>query len=971
MRLHRWTPGAAAFLFSELAVLGVLALTGSPSVIVVLVLVAVLCAAAAVLPTVHLRGVDVKLNVPKSASAGVPLEVTVVLSRPAEIEIRTSEGLSVGRAAGAGKITTSVTFPQRGMHEELIVETRSSWPFGLVTWRRRQHHVLGASLAVAPPMKLRAVDQRVASVSALDESEVQKSAVVAVETAGVRAWREGDSARSIHWPSSIRTGEWVVRDGVDAHPEAVTFRVSPGLQLDDDLAGVRHAASAEFTSPTGRQVWVAFDDDDPVNVASDDEVIQWIATIPSQTPLVPGAPAPELPLSNAGRWATAAAVIVALAALRSPASFPAVAVCIGFLMVVLAALISTRWQAISRVGAALQLLATVVAVGALWSSASLDVGLLSVLRGPLAQILAVLMVVHAFECRDRRSARFELAVSSVVVAYAAALRVDGAVIWWLAAWASVFAVALTAVASPVSKRAAVAHSEQRRRLSWGHAGMAAAAWLVVSIVVLSFVPTPNGPAQLTLPASTNAEVELDDASTIAGPGGQVVEPTAQQEDARRLPQGAQAGGYRGFANALDTSVRGDLPDTVVMRVRANEPAFWRGQTFADFDGRFWTADQSPNADGEVQEGPRINVLPAKGDVLVADVPVERFVQSFFISESSPNLLFAAYRPAQVIFDGTVAARPDGSLRAFSVPEAGSVYTVVSQRPQVTSAALSAQGNVAARLLPAGRREFAEYLQIPPSTSERTKLLAEEFFAGRSTFDGVREATRWLKANTTYDLNAPLPPDGGDAVDDFLFESQRGFCEQIASSLVVMLRSQGVPARLVAGYVPGRYDSVSGVFEVRASDAHAWVEVWFPDTGWQAFDPTAEVPLAGEVTKPTVGLALIADAWQALQPHIPVAGLLTAAGAAVLGAARFTRKVLRRRARGRWGRLFDDFAELGAASGYNMNDVMSDATVWPEALKVRRRFHELLFDPEFEDTDSEFRAAVAAVDHLKANSTTKR
>ena len=87
----------------------------------------------------------------------------------------------------------------------------------------------------------------------------------------------------------------------------------------------------------------------------------------------------------------------------------------------------------------------------------------------------------------------------------------------------------------------------------------------------------------------------------------------------------------------------------------------------------------------------------------------------------------------------------------------------------------------------------------------------------------------------------MPAEGVDAVDDFLFVSQRGFCEQIASALTVMLRSQGVPARLATGYLPGERDRVSGVWKVRASDAHAWVEVWFPETGWEAFDPTASVP----------------------------------------------------------------------------------------------------------------------------------
>jgi len=77
----------------------------------------------------------------------------------------------------------------------------------------------------------------------------------------------------------------------------------------------------------------------------------------------------------------------------------------------------------------------------------------------------------------------------------------------------------------------------------------------------------------------------------------------------------------------------------------------------------------------------------------------------------------------------------------------------------------------------------------------------------------------------------------DAVEYFLFEQKRGYCEQFSSSLAVMARSQGIPARVVTGYAPGEYNPFTGYYDVRASDAHAWVEVYFPGYGWSTFDPT--------------------------------------------------------------------------------------------------------------------------------------
>ena len=173
---------------------------------------------------------------------------------------------------------------------------------------------------------------------------------------------------------------------------------------------------------------------------------------------------------------------------------------------------------------------------------------------------------------------------------------------------------------------------------------------------------------------------------------------------------------------------------------------------------------------------------------------------------------------------------------------------------------------------------------------------------------------WIRANVVYDLDAPTPAAGVDAVDDFLFTSRRGFCEQIASALTVMLRTQGVPARLATGYGPGERDRISGVWKVRASDAHAWVEVWFPDTGWQAFDPTVDVPFAGEVDSGSVGRDVARAVGTAVGENATVLAGIVLAGALALGVARVVRLAVHRRRRGRWGLLQDRLERAAAARG---------------------------------------------------------
>ncbi|MFN2491136.1 MAG: transglutaminase family protein [Actinomycetota bacterium] len=112
------------------------------------------------------------------------------------------------------------------------------------------------------------------------------------------------------------------------------------------------------------------------------------------------------------------------------------------------------------------------------------------------------------------------------------------------------------------------------------------------------------------------------------------------------------------------------------------------------------------------------------------------------------------------------------------------------------------------------------------------------------FDRVLAIESYLRRNFRYTIDSPVPPPGRDAVDHFLFDAKVGFCEQFASATTVMLRSLGIPARVAAGYAVGDRNPFTGLYDVRASDAHTWVEVWFPDgLGWDEFDPTFEVPPA--------------------------------------------------------------------------------------------------------------------------------
>ena len=132
----------------------------------------------------------------------------------------------------------------------------------------------------------------------------------------------------------------------------------------------------------------------------------------------------------------------------------------------------------------------------------------------------------------------------------------------------------------------------------------------------------------------------------------------------------------------------------------------------------------------------------------------------------------------------------------------------------------------------------KYTQLPSDFPQRVKDLAREITAGAPTpYDKAKAVETYLKNNFTYNLKIDPPPYSADGVEHFLFTLKEGYSEYFASAMTVMLRAEGVPARLVTGYSLGDKLPDHEVYLVTDSHSHAWIEVYFPKYGWIAFEPT--------------------------------------------------------------------------------------------------------------------------------------
>ncbi|WP_274648959.1 DUF4129 domain-containing transglutaminase family protein [Paenibacillus humicola] len=327
-------------------------------------------------------------------------------------------------------------------------------------------------------------------------------------------------------------------------------------------------------------------------------------------------------------------------------------------------------------------------------------------------------------------------------------------------------------------------------------------------------------------------------------------------------------GYGFDDRTLGAPIKPD--NSVLFTVQSPEKEYLRGDSKSFYDGKGWEQPAHrleartivPQAGGPSGGASAVDGSAGAGGKAAsrtAEAPQRMTVKAAAPAPGWP--LFAAGPEARVTSlttaggsraDGYLTDTETGALFPLDGSDRVADYTVetaaLAADPKALQQAAAASGGDPAGLA-------AAYTQLPASLPARVGSLARDIMAkaGDTRYDKVKAVEAYLRTHYAYTLTqTAVPPAGADFVDDFLFDQKQGYCVHFASAMAVLLRTQGIPARYVKGFAPGETVGAAGgrdaaeaagsqpaehAYTVRASDAHAWVEVFFPGAGWLPFEPT--------------------------------------------------------------------------------------------------------------------------------------
>jgi len=318
----------------------------------------------------------------------------------------------------------------------------------------------------------------------------------------------------------------------------------------------------------------------------------------------------------------------------------------------------------------------------------------------------------------------------------------------------------------------------------------------------------------------------------------------------------------GFSDQVDLGTIGSVKQDpqIVMRVElpdqpilGKDRFYLRGLAYDQYNGRSWSHSGTRRRSLSLVADGTFLARPAGSRPSNSLLGTLR--QDILLEMLDTSVLFAA--PFAELVSGeflTVQTDVMGGLHLPVPPSSRIRYSVTSYVPQLVANERTAQ----TLAYPDSIR--SHYLQVPMESQKVADLAHHVTQQAVTPFEQtlaiqqhLLENYRYSLENDTATLNHPL--------DEFLFTRKTGYCEHYATAMVVMLRTVGIPARLVTGFLATEWNEYGGYFTVRQRDAHAWVEVYFPHSGWITMDPT-----------PAVSAAVTSSRWEALSRLMASVGL---------------------------------------------------------------------------------------------------
>lgn len=401
-------------------------------------------------------------------------------------------------------------------------------------------------------------------------------------------------------------------------------------------------------------------------------------------------------------------------------------------------------------------------------------------------LLVAVLLMKASEMRTTRDG-YNAAGFSLICPFVAFVMDIG--VGWTTVVAAISLVGTMVLAGMITE-----WQDRRPVRSWG--------WHLKRVGILATLATPVAAAAFWLVPRLDAP--------LWGMGGDVQAQTGMDDS---MAPGDVSNLMKDPSTAFRVEFEGEPPPASQL--------YWRGMTLGHFDGRAWTPAPLPPRPAH-RSGTKAPTQPQASKTWRYSITMEPTRKPFvFVLE---HLVGEVGGAGQVLSDNTVRARTP--------------IKTVTQLPSLVSAP-----DAKLDVEPLSELERAVYTQLPDGYNPQTRALVEQWKEeGLDDQAIMKRALEMFSASFTYSLNPPLL--GRHSVDEFLFDTQMGYCEHYSSSFAVIMRQAGVPTRVVIGYHGGEENRWGGYWRVRQADAHAWNEVWLEGQGWTRVDPTSA---AGERT----------------------------------------------------------------------------------------------------------------------------